>query len=169
MDEFRKTPLHARLAYNPLYTLQRYPQAGYVPDMALPNPVGSFVYKRSFLLDNACDMPARLYCGGVQNSLAAWVNGVYLGRHEGYSAEFWLDIPEGTLREGENTWSIIEVIPAAALFNHDIDSWEGKKMHANFYKCGDNLPNPHFLSWNKIEFPRPNFHLQEFFGEVTFE
>lgn len=73
------------------------------------------------------------------------------------------------LREGENRWSIIEVIPATALFNHNIESWEGKKMHVNFYKCGDNLPNPHFLSWNKIDFPRPNFHLQEFFGEVTFE
>ena len=73
------------------------------------------------------------------------------------------------LREGENRWSIIEVIPVTALFNHKIESWSGRKMHANFYKCGDNLPNPHFLSWNKIDFPRPNFHLQEFFGEVNFE
>ena len=73
------------------------------------------------------------------------------------------------LREGENRWSIIEVIPVTALFNHKIESWSGRKMHANFYKCGDNLPNPHFLSWNKIDFPRPNFHLQELFGEVNFE
>ena len=73
------------------------------------------------------------------------------------------------LRSGENSWSIIEIIPASALFNHKIERWDGAKMRANFYKCGDNLPNPHFLSWNKIEFPRPNFHLPEFFGEITFE
>lgn len=72
------------------------------------------------------------------------------------------------LREGETTWSMIEVIPATTLFNHKLESWEGKSMRANFYKCGDNLPHPHFLSWNKIDFERPNFHLPEFFGEVTF-
>ena len=73
------------------------------------------------------------------------------------------------LRKGENSWSIIEIIPVTSLFNHSIDSWDGKKMRANFYKCGDNLPNPHFLSWNKIDFPRPNFHLPEYFGEIEFE
>ena len=73
------------------------------------------------------------------------------------------------LREGEQSWSIIEVIPSAALFNHDVPEWSGLSMRANFYKCGDNLPNPHFLSWNKIDFPRPNFHLPEFFGEIVFE
>ena len=73
------------------------------------------------------------------------------------------------LREGENSWSIIEIIPAATLFNHKIESWDGKTMRANFYKCGDNLPTPHFLSWNKIDYPRPNFHLPEYFGEIQFE
>ena len=72
------------------------------------------------------------------------------------------------LRNGETAWSIIEVIPVTTLFNHSIGSWEGKTMRANFYKCGDNLPNPPFLSWNAIDFERPNFHLPEFFGEVTF-
>ena len=74
-----------------------------------------------------------------------------------------------SLKEGEISWSMIEVIPAAALFNHNIESWSGKIFRVNFYKCGDNLPNPHFLSWNKIDFPRPNFHLPEFFGEVSFD
>ena len=72
------------------------------------------------------------------------------------------------LQKGEISWSIIEVIPATALFNHEIKNWNGKTMRANFYKCGDNLPTPHFLSWNKIDFPRPNFHLPRFFGEITF-
>lgn len=107
MDEFRKTPLHTRLAYNPLYTLQRYPQTGYVPDMALPNPVGSFVYKRTvFIEEGLADFPARLYCGGVQNTLSAWLNGTYLGRHEGYSSEFFIEIPAHALRAGENSLTL---------------------------------------------------------------
>ncbi|MBO7761180.1 MAG: beta galactosidase jelly roll domain-containing protein, partial [Clostridia bacterium] len=100
-DLFRTTPLHTRLAYNPLYTLQRYPQAGYVPDMALPNPVGCFIYQRGFVL-SAVQENAELVIGGVQNAAAAWLNGHYLGRHEGYSSAFSFAIPAGVLTEGEN-------------------------------------------------------------------
>ncbi len=106
-DEFRKTALHTRLMTNPLYTLQRYPQSGYVPDMALPNPVGSFFYKRKVTLTaEQAAMPAVLAAGGVQNALSAWVNGVFIGRHEGYSTPFALDIPAGLLREGENSLTL---------------------------------------------------------------
>ena len=42
-------------------------------------------------------------------------------------------------------------------------------MKANFYKCGDRLKQQHYLSWNPIDLPRPNFHCPEFFGELTFE
>ena len=47
-DLFRTTALHTKLRWNPLYTLQRYPQAGYVPDMALPNILGNFFYREQF-------------------------------------------------------------------------------------------------------------------------
>ena len=90
MDRFRTTPLHAKLHYNPLYTLQRYPQAGYVPDMALPNPVGCFIYQRVFTVLQ--DMDADLWCGGVQNTMSVWVNGRYCGRHEGYSSSFTIPV-----------------------------------------------------------------------------
>ncbi|MBR5892168.1 MAG: hypothetical protein IKZ37_00805 [Bacteroidaceae bacterium] len=73
------------------------------------------------------------------------------------------------LREGENSWTLIEIIPATALFRSGVDSWSGKKMRANFYKCGDNLPTPHFISWNAIDWPEPSFHRPEFFGELDFE
>lgn len=73
-----------------------------------------------------------------------------------------------SLRKGDISWSLIEVIPISSLFKHNITSWEGKTMRANFYKCGDNLPRPHFLSWNKIHSPKPNFHLPAYFGEITF-
>ncbi len=73
------------------------------------------------------------------------------------------------LRSGETSWSLIEAIPVDALFRSGIDSWSGKTMRANFYKCGDNLPTPHFISWNAIDWPEPSFHRPEFFGELLFE
>ncbi len=40
---------------------------------------------------------------------------------------------------------------------------------ANFYKCADNSTKPHWLTWNKVNFPEPNFHLPDFFGKLMFE
>lgn len=103
MEEiFRSTALYSKLSWNPLYTRQRYPQAGYVPDMALPNPVGCFVYQKKFVLTDIPSVPSMLSVGGVQNTLSAWINGHYLGRHEGYSAPFALEIPVNVLIKGEN-------------------------------------------------------------------
>ncbi len=74
-----------------------------------------------------------------------------------------------SLRKGENSWSLVEIIPATTLCHSNQDSWSGKTMRANFYKCGDNLPTPHFISWNAIDWPEPSFHRPEFFGELIFE
>ena len=53
-----------------------------------------------------CDTPelkSELAVGGAQNAVSAWINGQYLGRHEGYSAPFEMLIPDGLLTKGENT------------------------------------------------------------------
>ncbi len=42
-------------------------------------------------------------------------------------------------------------------------------LKANFYKCGDETPEPHYLSWNKIDLPKPDFHVPQFFGILQFE
>lgn len=41
-----------------------------------------------------------------------------------------------------------------------------ERLLANFYKCGDKTAVPHFLSWNPVEVPSPDFHRPEFFGEL---
>ncbi len=103
LDIFRTTTLHTKLSWNPLYTYRRYPEAGYVPDMALPNPVGCFVYKRTFTVSSEfCGTETFLSVGGAQNTVSAWINGQYLGRHEGYSAPFGFSVPAGVLIPGEN-------------------------------------------------------------------
>ena len=53
-------------------------------------------------------------------------------------------------RVGECAWEVALVIPYSAFFLHDITSLDGKTLRANFYKCGDKLQTPHFLSWNPI-------------------
>ena len=62
-------------------------------------------------------------------------------------------------------------IPAGdgIYFKHQITNLDGKTVRANFYKCGDKLQTPHFLSWNPIGLEKPNFHCPEFFGTLSFE
>lgn len=104
-DKFRRAPFFRFLQINPEYGVQRYPIAGDVPDMALPNITGNFFYTREFECadDNCGDVCAELAFEGAQNAVSAWINGVYLGRHEGYSAPFALKIPGGVLVKGVNS------------------------------------------------------------------
>ena len=68
----------------------------------------------------------------------------------------------------ETTWELLLNIPFEVFTGDHITSFAGKRCTANFYKCGDDLPIPHYVSWNRIEHPVPNFHLPEFFGELLF-
>ena len=66
-------------------------------------------------------------------------------------------------------WELSLVVPSSFWFKHDIKSLSGLEVTANFYKCGDELSTPHFLSWNPITIDRPDFHRPDFFGRVRFE
>ena len=63
-------------------------------------------------------------------------------------------------------WEVSLVLPSA-LFG--ADNLTGMKPRGNFYKCGDLLATPHFLSWNPVGTPAPDFHRPEFFGEICFQ
>lgn len=45
----------------------------------------------------------------------------------------------------------------------------GVTWKANFYKCADKTSHPHWLTWNPIDWPTPNFHLPQYFGTLVFE
>lgn len=66
------------------------------------------------------------------------------------------------------SWQLTLAIPAAVFSKHTITDFEGAQVRANLYKCGDDLPEPHYLAWSPIQHPQPNFHLPEFFGEMKF-
>lgn len=65
-------------------------------------------------------------------------------------------------------WEIMLVIPKQIFIEHAIVSFNNLKAKGNFYKCGDGLPQPHFLTWNMIEAEAPDFHRKDFFGELEF-
>lgn len=44
-----------------------------------------------------------------------------------------------------------------------------KEWNANFYKCADKSSTPHWLTWNKVEYNTPNYHLPEYFGKIIFQ
>lgn len=69
----------------------------------------------------------------------------------------------------ETDWEVALIIPYAVFFKHRIETLDRKEIKANFYKCGDELQTPHFLSWNPIGTQTPNFHCPEYFGTLEFE
>jgi len=66
-------------------------------------------------------------------------------------------------------WQITMAIPWEVFFKHQLKPEMGSKMRGNFYKCGDGLSVPHFISWTKIKTDKPSFHNPEFFGGLEFE
>lgn len=66
-------------------------------------------------------------------------------------------------------WSMYLEIPKKAMGYSPDESLTGKTIKANFYKCGDETPEPHFISWNPIDLAKPNFHVPQFFGTLELE
>lgn len=72
-------------------------------------------------------------------------------------------------RVGVCEWEVALLVPYSVFFKHRVESLDGKEVKANFYKCGDELQQPHFLSWNPIRIDNPDFHRPDFFGTLEFE
>ena len=68
---------------------------------------------------------------------------------------------------GQTTeWSVGLDIPASVF---GLESFSGLKARGNFYKCGDLLPERHFVSMFPIGTPKPDFHRPEYFEVIEFE
>lgn len=100
------------------------------------------------------------------------------GRHRCGDEILWQIRRESTLgstafglREGPQEWTLTVAIPKRLYAQTDLDltAFSGRTVRANFYKCGDDTAVPHYLSWNPIRIPKPDFHRPEHFGEIYFE
>lgn len=70
------------------------------------------------------------------------------------------DIPGG--------WGVELHIPVRfiQIFVPEFTLRPGMILRANFYKCGDDTAQPHYIAWNAVDHPTPNFHLPQYFGEL---
>ena len=70
---------------------------------------------------------------------------------------------------GNFDWEMMIRIPTKCFAFDDIKSLSDTNATANFYKCGDETSEPHFVTWNPINVESPDYHRPEFFGKIKFE
>ena len=73
-----------------------------------------------------------------------------------------------TEKSGEFSWQLSVEIPISCLIHDELSSFDGLNAKANFYKCGDDLAQPHFITWNPVLTVQPDYHQYPFFGELNF-
>lgn len=73
-------------------------------------------------------------------------------------------LPEESIYE----WELFLVIPFSALCFSDLKGIINGQVSANFYKCGDDLEEPHYLSWNPVRSESIDFHQPAYFGRLCF-
>lgn len=66
--------------------------------------------------------------------------------------------------EGLFSWNILVRIPLSLIGVE----YHGTPvvMKGNFYKCASATSAPHYLSWNPIDSPKPDFHRPQDFGNI---
>ncbi len=72
------------------------------------------------------------------------------------------------VKEGLFCWTLTVAIPLTAFFLHKLTSLKKCDFTANLYKCGDELPKPHYLSLFPINIDKPSFHRPDYFGRLHF-
>lgn len=71
-------------------------------------------------------------------------------------------------KTGVYVWTITVAIPYEVFSHHQIKDLQGKIFRANFYKCGDKLTVPHYVTWNPVGTEKPDYHQPEHFGLLKF-
>lgn len=69
-------------------------------------------------------------------------------------------------KDGEFAWTVVIAIPWNLITE---DGSKPTTLKANFYKCADKTKQPHYVSWNPIDLPKPDFHCPAFFAELQVE
>jgi hypothetical protein len=70
--------------------------------------------------------------------------------------------------EQKTSWRMQLIIPVRVLHFSNIKNLSGVDAQANFYKCGDKLKHPHYLSWKPVRTTKPDFHSPKYFGQLYF-
>lgn len=73
------------------------------------------------------------------------------------------------VKVGDFEWNLVEAIPLSLLELPSGSELSGRVFRANLFKCAENTPTPHFVTWSPIDTPEPDYHQPDFFGELEFE
>lgn len=65
-------------------------------------------------------------------------------------------------------WELTVLIPIETFIHQQIADIRSQAYRVNFYKCGDKLPQPHYMVWSPIISAEPDFHQPKYFGELAF-
>jgi len=85
------------------------------------------------------------------------------------SVDRWTSLGDSPVENLSGDWEVSLIIPKEIFYPEITNKFDNITAKGNFYKCGDCLQKPHYLSWNPIQSEKPNFHLPEFFGQLLFE
>lgn len=83
--------------------------------------------------------------------------------------ERWSTLGNQAIEGQSGRWELSLIIPVELFHLNSFSCFDGLEGAANFYKCGDALQQPHFVSWSPINSESPNFHLSPFFAKLIFE
>ncbi|MDD4871084.1 MAG: carbohydrate-binding family 9-like protein [Kiritimatiellae bacterium] len=105
-----------------------------------------------------------LGCGTGRHAIV-WAPSIHIDRIRRLASMGNVTFPE---IKGDNKWTLTVAIPFEVFFKHNIRSIKGKSFRANFYKCGDKLSAPHYVTWNPVKTEQPDYHRPEYFGLLKF-
>ncbi len=115
-------------------------------------------------------------CGGT---LLFWWNPegkphVPVAEEDGAQVEIGHSLPNSVDPEiqAPTTWTLEGRLPLAVVKKYCPDASPpapGVTWKANFYKCGSMTSHPHYLTWSRVDSPKPEFHLPQYFGSLKFE
>lgn len=71
-------------------------------------------------------------------------------------------------RPANGPWTLKLYIPVEALWKSGLKTLNGLNARGNFYKCGDGLTVPHYVTWAPIATEKPDYHRPEFFADLQF-
>ncbi|MCK4879544.1 MAG: hypothetical protein KAS82_02750 [Bacteroidales bacterium] len=101
---------------------------------------------------------------------APQVNVAFSIKHDGSSIYLYYQVEEPQVRAVNTGFNSPVWEDSCVEFFHfsTLDTLSGLDAHANFYKCGDKLKQPHFLSWKPVLCSTPDFHTPRYFGQLSF-
>jgi hypothetical protein len=69
------------------------------------------------------------------------------------------------------TWFLEFKMPLSLLakYGNFTRPEKGVQWKANFYKTSSRSTNPHYITWNIVQNPVPQFHLPQYFGTLVFK